>query len=443
MTDLHAAIERVMPSVRADLEDLVRIPSVSADPARADDVRRCAEAVAELLRGVGIDDVRILEVDGGQPAVVARRPAPPGQPTVLLYAHHDVQPTGDPALWDSPPFEPTARGDRLYGRGAADDKAGIAAHLAALRAHDGAPPVGVTVLIEGEEEVGSPTLEAFLTAYKDLLAADVIVIADSTNWAIGEPALTTTLRGLVDCTVEVRTLDHAVHSGMAGGAAPDALTLLCRLLATLHDSNGDVAIKGLHESPAPDLTYDESTFRTDAGLLDGVELLGTGSLAHRIWTKPSATVLAIDAPSVADVSNTLQPVARAKVSVRTAPGEDPHRALAALTDHLERHVEWGAKITIDATDTAWGFAVDADGPVYDAARAAFAEAWGRDPVDMGVGGTIPFIAAFAEAYPKAAILVTGVEDPDARAHGANEGLHLAEFQKACLAEALLLTKLAN
>ena len=443
MTDFHAAVERIMPSVRADLEDLVRIPSVSADPARVGDVRRCAEAVAELFRGTGMTDVQILAAEGGQPAVVARRPAPPGQPTVLLYAHQDVQPTGDPALWDSAPFEPTERGDRLFGRGAADDKAGVVAHLAALRAHDGAPPVGVTVFIEGEEEVGSPTLDAFLAEHRELLAADVIVIADSGNWAIGEPALTTTLRGLVDCTVEVRTLDHAVHSGMAGGAAPDALTTLCRLLATLHDSNGDVAIEGLHESAVPELTYEESSFRTDAGMLDDVQLIGTGSVAQRVWAKPSATVLALDAPRVAEVSNTLQPVARAKVSVRTAPGEDPDRALKALTDHLERHVEWGAKITITDTETASGFAVDANGPVYDAARAAFAEAWGRDPVDMGIGGTIPFIAAFAEAYPKAAILVTGVEDPDARAHGANEGLHLAEFQKACVAEAILLANLAT
>ena len=324
-----------MPSVRADLEDLVRIPSVSADPARAGDVARCAEAVAELFRGTGMTDVQILTVDGGQPAVVARRPAPPGQPTVLLYAHHDVQPTGDTALWDSPPFEPTERGDRLYGRGAADDKAGIAAHLAALRAHDGVPPVGVTVLIEGEEETGSPTLEAFLEAHKDLLAADVIVIADSGNWAIGEPALTTTLRGLVDCEVEVRTLDHAIHSGMGGGAAPDALTLLCRLLATLHDANGDVAIDGLHHGEAPALDYPEAMFRADSGLLDGVELMGTGTLAQRLWTKPSATVLAIDAPRVAEVSNTLQPVARAKVSVRIGPGDDAKRALAALTAHLK------------------------------------------------------------------------------------------------------------
>jgi len=215
------------------------------------------------------------------------------------------------------------------------------------------------------------------------------------------------------------------------------------MLASLHDDVGDVAIEGLHSGPGPDLEYEESRFRADAGLLDGTELIGTGTLAERLWTKPSVSVLAIDAPRVADVSNTLQATARAKISVRIAPGDDPDSALAALVSHVESHVPWGAEVTVTDREKAAPFAVDANGPVYDAARAAFEEAWGRAPVDMGIGGTIPFIAAFAKAYPNAAILVTGVEDPDARAHGANEGLHLAEFQKACVAEALLLAKLAR
>src|SRR3954451_320893 len=235
--ELRAAVRESMPSVRADLEALVRIPSVSADPTRKDDVQRSADATAELFRGEGFDDVRIVSAGGGAPAVGARRPAPEGAPTGLLYAHHDVQPVGDPADWDSPPFEPTERGDRLYARGAADDKAGIAAHLAAIRAHGTALPVGVTVLVEGEEEAVAPTLEAFLGEHVDLLAADVIVIADSGNWDIAEPALTTSLRGLVDCYVEVRTLDHGIHSGMWGGVVPDAMTAVVRLLASLHDDN--------------------------------------------------------------------------------------------------------------------------------------------------------------------------------------------------------------
>ena len=429
-TEIRNAVATVLPSVLPDLEALVRIPSVSADPARFDQVHRSGEMTAQLLRKAGLPDVRLLSVDGGQPAVVARHPAPDGAPTVLLYAHHDVQPEGSREDWASEPFEPVRRGERLYGRGAADDKAGIAAHLAAIRAHGGPPPVGLTVFVEGEEEVGSPTLAAFLDQYAELLAADVIVIADSANWAVGKPALTTSLRGLADAEVEVRTLDHAVHSGMYGGPVPDALTTLCRLLATLHDDYGNVAVAGLGTRPAADLDCPEERFRAEAGVVDGVELIGSGSLVERLWTRPAISVLAIDAPRVARASNTLIPVTRAKVSLRVAPGDDSSAALDALIEHLHKHVPWGAQLSITRGDLGQPFRIDAKGPAYDAARAAFREAWdGEEPVDIGVGGSIPFIAAFAEAYPDAAILVTGVEDPDTRAHGANEGLHLGEFAR--------------
>ena len=441
---IRSAVRDVLPSVRADLETLVRIPSVSADPARAEEVRRSADVTARLFRAEGFDDVRILTADGGAPAVVARRPAPAGAPTVLLYAHHDVQPVGDPADWDSDPFEPTERGDRLYGRGAADDKAGIAAHLAAVRAHGADLPVGVTVLIEGEEEVGSPTLEAFLGEHRALLAADVIVIADSGNWDIGEPALTTSLRGLVDCFVEVRTLDQGVHSGMWGGVVPDAVTAMVRLLATLHDDRGDVAVEGLVSGPAADVEYPLERVRAESGIADGVELIGSGSVVERLWTRPSITTLGLDATRTADASNTLIPAVKAKLSVRLAPGDSAKEAMDRVREHLEKHLPWGARLTFTPGELGEPIRIDATGPAYDAARAAFREAWdGVEPVDMGVGGSIPFIAAFKEAFPDAAVLVTGVEDPDTRAHGANEGLHLAEFERVCLAEALLLRHLAG
>ena len=441
---IRAAVREVLPSVRADLEALVRIPSVSADPARADDVRRSAEATAELFRAEGFDDVQVLTAGAGAPAVVARRPAPDGAPTVLLYAHHDVQPVGDLAHWDSDPFEPTERGDRLYGRGAADDKAGIAAHLAAVRAHGDDLPVGVTVLVEGEEEIGSPTLGAFLEEHRDLLAADVIVIADSGNWDIGEPALTTSLRGLVECYVEVRTLDHAVHSGMWGGVVPDALMVMVRLLASLHDDRGDVAVEGLHAGPAAAVDYPLDRLRAESGLTDGVELIGSGSVVERLWTRPALTVVGLDVTSTADASNTLAPAVRAKISMRLAPGDSSAAAMRCLEEHLRGHVPWGAELSVTAGEHGEPTRIDATGPAYDAARAAFREAWdGVEPVDMGVGGSIPFIAAFSDAFPDAAVLVTGVEDPDTRAHGANEGLHLAEFARVCLAEALLLHHLAG
>ena len=440
MSDLVQRVRDVLPSVRADLEDLVRIQSVWADPQRRDEVTRSADAVAKLLSEAGFGDVRIVS-EGGAPAVIAHHPAPEGAPTVLLYAHHDVQPEGDPAAWDSSPFEPTERDGRLYGRGTADDKAGIATHLAAFRAHGGTPPVGVTVFVEGEEESGSPSLSRLLAAHKDALAADVIVIADSDNWSTDTPSLTVSLRGLADCVVEVSTLDHGLHSGMWGGVVPDALMVLVRLLASLHDDDGNVAVAGLHEATAADVDYTPERVRADTGVLDGVDEIGSGAVAQRLWAKPAITVIGIDTTPIAKASNTLIPSARAKVSMRVAPGGDAGEHLAALTRHLEQHAPWGARVTVTPGDVGQPYAIDATGPVYDAAREAFLQAWGQDAVDTGVGGSIPFIAAFAAAFPDAKILVTGVEDPDTQAHSVNESLHLGVLERAATAEALLLAKL--
>ncbi len=440
MSDLVQRVRDVLPSVRADLEDLVRIQSVWADPQRRDEVTRSADAVAKLLSDAGFGDVRIVS-ESGAPTVIAHHPAPEGAPTVLLYAHHDVQPEGDPAGWHSPPFEPTERDGRLYGRGTADDKAGIATHLAAFRAHGGAPPVGVTVFVEGEEESGSPSLSRLLAAHEDALAADVIVIADSDNWSTDTPSLTVSLRGLADCVVEVSTLDHGLHSGMWGGVVPDALMVLVRLLASLHDNDGNVAVEGLREATAADVDYTPERVRADTGVLEGVAEIGSGAVAQRLWAKPAITVIGIDTTPIAKASNTLIPSARAKVSMRVAPGGDAVEHLAALTRHLEQHAPWGARVTVTPGDVGQPYAIDATGPIYDAAREAFREAWGRDAVDTGVGGSIPFIAAFAAAFPDAKILVTGVEDPDTQAHSINESLHLGVLERAATAEALLLAKL--
>jgi len=446
MTDeLRRAVRNVLPSVREDLDALIRIPSVSADPAAAGEVRRCAELTAALLLQAGAADVEIIDdVPDCKPAVVAHYPAPAGMPTVLLYAHHDVQPPGDPAGWSTPPFEPVERDGRLYARGSSDDKAGIAAHLAVLRAFGGTPPVGVTVFVEGEEEIGSPLLGALLAKHRDKLVSDVIVLADSDNIEIGTPSITTSLRGVAACIVEVRTLRHGVHSGAYGGAAPDALTALSRLLATLHDDAGEVAVEGLVSAPAPAFDYPEQRFREEAGMVDGVALLGTGSIAERTWTKPSASVLALDATPVAEVSNTLVPAARAKVSLRIAPGDDALRARAALAKHLHEHAPWGVQVTVTDSDVGDPYAIDPSGPAFDAARAAYRDAYGRDMVEIGSGGTIPFVARFADAFPDAAILVVSAgADPDSRAHGTDESLHLGEFERACIGNALLLAELAR
>jgi acetylornithine deacetylase/succinyl-diaminopimelate desuccinylase-like protein len=361
---------------------------------------------------------------------------------VLLYAHHDVQPENDPGDWDTPPFEPTVRGERLHGRGAADDKAGIATHVGALRALGDDLPVTVRFFIEGEEEVASATLPDLLGLYKDRLAADVIVIADAANWAVGVPSLTTSLRGMVRMDAEVRTLTHAVHSGMWGGIVPDALMALTRLLATLWNDDGSVAVEGLAASGAASVEYPTGRLRAESGAAPGTALIGDGTVVERLWAKPAITVTGIDAPKVDGASNTLTPAARAKITMRLAPGDSSANAIERLRAHLDRHVPWGAELATKVCDTGEPTVLPAEGPAYDAARVALREAWdGTAPVDMGCGGSIPFIAEFADAFPAASILVTGVEDPDTRAHGPNEGLHLADFERCVVAESLLLQRL--
>ena len=441
--DLRAALDRGAVAARADLEALVRIPSISADQAHRDDVARAADHVAQLARAAGAADVDVVRADGGAPAVLAHGPAPDGAPTVLLYAHLDVQPTGPVEEWTTPPFEPAERDGRLFARGAADDKAGVLMHLAVLRAFDGRPPVGVVLFVEGEEEIGSPTLLALLDAYRDRLRADVIVIADSANAAVDVPSFTTSLRGLVDLVVEVQLLERPVHSGMFGGPVGDALTALCRLLASLHDERGDVAVAGLHvgRSDAPDL--DASVFSKDAGLLGQAVHLGSGTLPERLWHRPALSVIGMDAPSTSEASNVLVPRARAKVSLRLAPGDEGPRALEALTSHLRSHAPWGADVVVTPGAVAEPFSLVAEGDVYDLARDAFRDAYGNAVVETGIGGSIPFIAEFARAYPGATVLVTGVGDPASRWHGIDESLDLAMWQRACLAEALLLARLAS
>ena len=442
-SDLASAVDRLFPSIREDLEHLVRIPSVSAAGFDPTEVRRSARAVVDLMQDAGLSNTQLLEVDGTHPAAFGEIAAPDGAPTVLLYAHHDVQPPGPESIWTTPAFEPVERHGRMYGRGSADDKAGIAVHLGAIRAHGGTPPVGVKVFVEGEEEIGSINLERFLEEHAALLAADVIVIADSANWRVGAPALTTSLRGLVDCVIEVRTLEHGVHSGQFGGAFPDALTVLCRVLATLHDDEGRVAVPGLVGYDTDPLDLTEAELRKQAGALPSVQLMGEGSVTGRTWTRPSISVLAIDAPPVDEAINQLLPSARAKISLRLAPGEDPQRAMDALVQHLEENVPWGAEVSVTRGASGDAIALDTAGPAYDAYRAAFSEAWGTTTVEVGIGGSIPFVSAFQNAYPNAAVLLTGVADPTSRAHGPDESLDLGDFRKGILAEAIALQLLAG
>lgn len=451
---LRAAVEAGFPATVADLTRLVRIPSVSWSAFDPEHVARSAEAVAELVEGLGVFEVvdirraRVGSDDGaalGQPAVVARRAARNGRPTVLLYAHHDVQPPGQDDDWESPPFEPTLRGDRLYARGAADDKAGVMAHVAAIRALVDVVgddlDLGIALFIEGEEEFGSRSFAEFLRENRDLLEADAIVVADSNNWDVDTPALTVALRGNVTFRLTVSTLDHASHSGMFGGAVPDAMLAAVRLLDSLWDADGAVAVAGLESAELETPAYDETQLRAETGLLEGVAPIGRGSILSRIWAQPAITVTGIDAPSVANASNTLLPSVAVRISARIAPGQDAAAAFEALRGHLLAHAPFGARLGIDEVDTGQPFLVDTSGWAVTEAKAAMAEAWGRDPVDIGVGGSIPFIAELVDEFPDAQILVTGVEDPDSRAHSPNESLHLGVFRRAVLAEAALLARL--
>ena len=448
---LSAHVDTDFKRIVSELGRLVAIPGIaweSFDPAQLD---RSAEAVAQLVREAGMENVEILRVPTaagvpGGPAIVANRPARDGKPTILLYAHHDVQPPGDEDLWDTKPFEATEIDGRLYGRGAADDKAGIMVHIAALRAVlDSIADfgLGVTFFLEGEEEAGSPSFRRFLETHRDRLEADVIVVADSSNWKVGVPALTTSLRGMVGGVVEIRALAHAVHSGMFGGPLLDAPTLAARLISTFHDAEGNVAIEGLASHEHAVVDYPEEAFRADSSVLDSVKLAGSGNIADRLWNKPALSIIGMDIPSVAISSNTLLPTTRFKLSLRIAPGQDPESAVAALRAHIMGQDLGGAQVTFEADEAGQSFATDTSAPAAQASLWALGEAWGVPAVETGIGGSIPFISDLLEIFPAAQILVTGVEDPDSRAHSANESLHLGDFRHAILAEALLLARLNN
>lgn len=436
--DLHNAVRADFPRTRDELERLVRMPSVSGPNYPPDEVRRSAGFVASLMEASGLDGVRILDIEGAHPAVYGEKTGPQGAPTVLLYAHHDVQPPGPVDEWETSPFDPFESNGRLYGRGSADDKAGIVLHLASIRALGDDLPVTVKVFIEGEEEIGSPHLTDFLDTYGELLASDAIIIGDSGNWRVGVPTLTTSLRGLVDCKVAVRTLRHAVHSGSFGGVYPDANIVLARVLASLHHDDGSVAVEGLIAGDAEPLDLTEEELAEQMIPVDGLELVGRGTLTSRLWTQPSISVLAVDSVPICEAINQIVPTASAKVSMRIAPGEDPDGAIQALTSHLEAAVPWGAEITVEPG--AFGAAIDLDtaGAVYDAYREGMRVGYGAEPVEAGMGGSIPFVSAFSDVYPDAAVLLIGVADPTSRYHGPNESVELADIESAVVAQAVAL-----
>ena len=442
-SSLQAAVAELMPGARDDLARLVRIPSIAFPGFPAEPVHEAARAVVEMLAGAGVADARHLEIPGGYPAVYGEIAAPPGRPTVLLYAHYDVQPAGPPDAWTSPSFEPAVRGGRMYGRGAADDKSGVVSHAAAIRAFGGRPPVGVKVIIEGEEETDSH-LEEYVREHPELFRADAIIVADAGNLRPGAPTLTTALRGVISCTVEVRTLAGPVHSGQFGGPAPDALMALVRALATLQDERGNVAVDDLASGAWPGgAELPEERFRHSVGLADGVDLIGDGTIADRLWARPSINVIGIDAPPVQGAANALVPVARARVSLRVAPGEDPSRALELLEAHLRAAVPWHAQVRVYDGAVGEGYAAATGGPVYAAASRGLETAFGTPVLVGGAGGSIPLVNVLASVAPGAEIVMWGAADSESTIHAPNESVDLADLERMILAEALLFAELGG
>ena len=448
--DVRARVQNAWNDVVSVLNKKISLAAVSAKGIAGEHMQKSAQYVAGVLREVGID-ARVEQStnpDGtpGAFEVVGSRIVNPSAPTVLLYAHHDVQPVPDPSEWNTNPFEGTERDGRLYGRGSADDGGGIAIHYGALRALSDDLRVNIKVFIEGEEEMGSPSFIPFIESHKDEFESDVIIVADSGNWSAGIPSLTTSLRGNTDVDVRVKVLGHQVHSGQFGGPILDAYTLASMLIASLYNEAGDLAVPGIEaQEPVGGLQrdLDESQVRADASVVDSYKLAGTGSLAARMWTKPSLTVIGMDAHPVEGSFNVIAHETKLRLSLRTAPSQRPEEAQKALCDFLVSHAPFGAEVTVEPIDNGMGWAMDPDAVATKDALASMRDAFGVEPVNKGEGGSIPFIPELQRIFPKAQVLVTGPEDPKSNAHSPNESISLSGLRGNIVTEALLLDRLAE
>jgi acetylornithine deacetylase/succinyl-diaminopimelate desuccinylase-like protein len=446
---LADAVQGLMPQARADLADLVAIPSVY--DARQFDLAYCAQAadwVAQAFRELGFADVRLEATPDGSNAVIGSVVGPEGAPTVLLYSHYDVQPPLDEDAWNSAPFELVERDGRWYGRGSADCKGNLVMHLTALRAlrQLGGYPVGLKVVIEGSEEQGTGGLERWVEANPDVLRADAIVIADGGNAERGLPTLTTSLRGMVTAILRVESMTGMQHSGSYGGAAPDALAALIAILATFRDAEGRTTVRGLEDltdATWQGVDYPVDRFRADAGVLDGVELIGGGSIPDAVWARPALTVTGIDSPPAVGSANAIQPSAAARLNLRIPPSADIPRAVKALTHHVHAVAPWGVRVQLDIEGTGSGYLAATDGRAYAAMRAAMKEAYGVEAVTAGQGGSIPLCSTLQATYPAAEIMLIGVEEPLSLIHAPNESVHPDEIRRMAIVEAAFLSRLAG
>ena len=448
--DVRERVQDAWNDVVSVLNKKISLAAVSAKGIAGEHMQKSAQYVAGVLCEVGID-ARVEQStnpDGtpGAFEVVGSRIVNPSAPTVLLYAHHDVQPVPDPSEWETNPFEGTERDGRLYGRGSADDGGGIAIHYGALRALSDDLRVNIKVFIEGEEEMGSPSFIPFIESHKDEFESDVIIVADSGNWSAEIPSLTTSLRGNTDVDVKVKVLGHQVHSGQFGGPILDAYTLASMLIASLYNEAGDLAVPGIEaEEPVGGLQrdLDEAQVRADASVVDSYKLAGTGSLAARMWTKPSLTVIGMDAHPVEGSFNVIAHETKLRLSLRTAPSQRPEEAQKALCDFLVSHAPFGAEVTAEPIDNGMGWAMDPDAVATKDALASMRDAFGVEPVNKGEGGSIPFIPELQRIFPKAQVLVTGPEDPKSNAHSPNESISLPGLRGNIVTEALLLDRLGE
>ena len=428
------------------LRELVQIPSISLEGPDSPSIGECANRVADEFRALGAS-VEMLEIPDAPPAVFGEfKSSSSDAPTVLLYSHYDVQPVGNIEDWSREPFEPVEDGGRLFGRGASDDKSGIVTHLGAIQLlldEQQRLPCHVKILIEGEEELGSPHASMFIEKYGDKLHADAVIIADSSHWSVGQPAVTSSLRGVVDCVLSVRTLSAGVHSGEYGGAVPDALMTLSRIISTLHDDDGTVAVAGLVTKTEGDVDISESEMITKAGGVSDLQTIGRGQVLSRIWAQPAISILAIDAPSINEAVNLIVPEASAKISMRIPPGQDADVALQLLSKHLVTAAPWGVEVTVIPVTTAEAFSANLNGPITRAFEEGMAYAWDTAPKRIGLGGSIPLVADLQALLPAAEIVITGVGEPISRIHGPDESQDLGELRKNIIAEAHAIRSLSE
>jgi cysteinylglycine-S-conjugate dipeptidase len=441
-----------------DLAQLVAIPSISTDGEHQKEIDQTAALVCEQMGRAGLQNVAVLRSGGSNPYAYGEWLGAPGKPTVFLYAHHDVQPVTHLDQWKSDPWTLTVRDGRIYGRGAADDKGAVTAQLGAVAAilkTRGSLPVNVKMLVEGEEEVGSSNLLSFFRDEKERLTSDVIVVNDTENIEVGLPSITYSLRGIVALTVEVRSAKTPVHSGMAGGVLADAAVALNVLLSRLYWGNGRIPVKGLYDSVRPvtdaerktyhGLPSDEEQWRQNLGVPAGVRFANVEGVHpyEQTWRLPAVTVIAQEASSIKSASNQVLPTAKAIVSCRIVPDQDPDDVYERLKAALTADPPWGVEVKVEPAGSVKWWMTDPNGPAFDAALKAMHAGFNRAPVAIGCGGTIGFVGPLADLFGGAPALLLGIEDPASNAHAPNESLHEGDFRKLMASLAHLFENLGT